>query len=419
MSAFAVNVAGTGLGFAVQVLLARVLGVQGFGIYAYVIAWIGVLSMLATLGFQNVLLRFASAYSATEEWDSLRGLTRYADLRVGLAGVAIGVATAAVVLLSSADLQADLTQTFMVAGVIVPVLALLMVRSSLARAFGLVVIALAPQSALRHATVLVLMGLVAVAAPWLASPQLAMATLLCGTVLGLAVVSIALRRARPAAIGAVQPREKAAEWRRVAIAFLAIAGIQVLIARIGVMMVGWLADTTVAGIYAAAAGIATLAAFTLTAVNVIFAPSIAALHARGDTSALQAMVTMTSRWATAAAVAISLPLLIFAETALWLFGPEFVSGANALRILLIGQIVNAAAGSVGALLGMTGHERQSAAALAAAAIIQVGLNLALVPTFGLVGAATATAVSMTAWNLAFAVMVWRYLGIIPGVFAWR
>jgi O-antigen/teichoic acid export membrane protein len=84
---------------------------------------------------------------------------------------------------------------------------------------------------------------------------------------------------------------------------------------------------------------------------------------------------------------------------------------------LVGQIANAAAGSVGWMLTMTGHERQATAVLGIAATAQIGLNAVLIPLFGSVGAAVSAMLTVVSWNLAMAILVWRNLKIVPSVFA--
>jgi O-antigen/teichoic acid export membrane protein len=198
-----------------------------------------------------------------------------------------------------------------------------------------------------------------------------------------------------------------------------MAVVRALLSRSDLLMLGMLADTTSVGIYAVASRVTDLVAFALTAINVIFAPNIAALHARGDHAALQAMVTTTAWWAALSALVIGLPLFVLAGTVLSLFGDAFTSGTVVLRILLVGQIVNVAAGSVGPMLTMTGHERQAAIVLGVAAAAQIGMNTAMIPLFGMEGAAVTTALTVIGWNLAMGILVWRNLKIIPSIFARR
>ena len=110
-------------------MLARVLGASGYGIYAYVTAWIVVLALCATLGFHTAMLRFVSVYRAREEWPLLRGVLRYAAQRVSVAGLVIGGGAAGVVVALGDRLAPELARTFLVGCAMVPVLlALLQVQ---------------------------------------------------------------------------------------------------------------------------------------------------------------------------------------------------------------------------------------------------------------------------------------------------
>jgi O-antigen/teichoic acid export membrane protein len=105
---------------------------------------------------------------------------------------------------------------------------------------------------------------------------------------------------------------------------------------------------------------------------------------------------MTAWWTTLSALVIALPLLLLAEFVLRLFEDAFVAGSSALRILLVGQVVSAMAGSVGYIMMMTGHERQAAFVTLGATAGNILLNLMLIPPFGMEGAAVARAVTLIA-----------------------
>jgi O-antigen/teichoic acid export membrane protein len=102
----------------------------------------------------------------------------------------------------------------------------------------------------------------------------------------------------------------------------------------------------------------------------------------------------------------------------WIFGAEYVSASNPLAILVLGQLVNAAFGSVGFLLNMTGHERIAARVLWQTAALNIAISLTLIPGLGVLGAAIGNAVSLAVWNLLLHRQVNRQLGIsslaLPG-----
>jgi len=79
--------------------------------------------------------------------------------------------------------------------------------------------------------------------------------------------------------------------------------------------------------------------------------------------------------------------------------------------LSVGQLINAATGSVGLLLIMTGYERDAAICVGISAVLNVVLNATLIPKWGLTGAAIATTSSMMVWNILLAIWVYRRLRI--------
>jgi len=104
-------------------------------------------------------------------------------------------------------------------------------------------------------------------------------------------------------------------------------------------------------------------------------------------------------------------LVVFGERLLSLFGPEFPAGQPALVLLVIGQTVNVAMGPVALLLVMTGHERVLAISTCACGVLNIVLNVVLVPFWGLVGTAMSLAISLSVWNILLAVWIKRRLGI--------
>ena len=75
-SAFVANSAGAVFIVVSHVLLSRSLGKEQYGIFVHVHAWIAILSLLATCGFDTCLLRFVPQYGTTNDWKLFRGIIR-------------------------------------------------------------------------------------------------------------------------------------------------------------------------------------------------------------------------------------------------------------------------------------------------------------------------------------------------------
>jgi O-antigen/teichoic acid export membrane protein len=105
-------------------------------------------------------------------------------------------------------------------------------------------------------------------------------------------------------------------------------------------------------------------------------------------------------------------LIIFGRDILaGFFGPDFASAELALAVLAVGQLINAATGPAGPILNMTGFERDTTLITLVAAVVAVVLSFALIPTWGVEGAAFAAAGSFASWNLLLSIQVYRRLGL--------
>src|SRR5262245_30281200 len=89
IAAFVVFVVGALLTYVAQLVTARIIGPDSYGIYAYVLAWVTLLAYSSTLGFHVSLLRFVPAYQTKEEWALVRGVIQYSQR--GATGTAIGI----------------------------------------------------------------------------------------------------------------------------------------------------------------------------------------------------------------------------------------------------------------------------------------------------------------------------------------
>jgi O-antigen/teichoic acid export membrane protein len=414
VGAFGINVAGLGLTLLMHLVLARTLGAEGLGIYAYVLAWVMILVLVAKLGLEQTLLRFVAEYRARHDWHLVRAVVRYAERRIMFFGLAVAGA-GAVAVLALADQTSDtLTRTFLAGLAMVPLLALLQTRSSVARALGFVASALLPYAVIRPASVVILVGFCALWS-WTLDPMVAMTATVAGTLLGLATLTIRIRSALPRVDSAELSADAHRDWRITMLPLLLLAGFQQVLNQTGLLMLGWLADPASLGIYALAARVAQASAFAIGAINTIFAPTISVLYSRRDPAGLQEVITTGAWWNLLSTCAFAIPMFIFAGPLLGIFGGSFVAGETSLRILLAAQVVGAGLGSVAYIMTMTGQERSAAAILFVALVANIGLNFWLIPQLGLEGAALAFASTLVAWKVAMAAAIWRSIKILPSI----
>lgn len=167
------------------------------------------------------------------------------------------------------------------------------------------------------------------------------------------------------------------------------------------------------GIYGSTSRLVTVGTFALQAVRLAIAPQISALLARDNRSEATRLYQTATWWLMAVSWPLFLSLAVFAPFVLRLFGPEFVAGQHALLILSLAMLVNLGTGNVTVVLLMGGKSSWNVVNTAVALTLNVGLNLFLIPRYGMNGAAIAWAVSIITDNILALLEVHYLMGMAP------
>jgi O-antigen/teichoic acid export membrane protein len=149
----------------------------------------------------------------------------------------------------------------------------------------------------------------------------------------------------------------------------------------------------------------------LAAMSAIFSPIVAAAFGRHDRARVAGLYQLSTRWS----LMIGLPLFMFVviNTDLITTTLGIPSGATALVILSFGRLVDLATGSVAAVLMVAGYARLSLLNSLLFLGMSLVFDLLLIPPYGLVGAASASAASLILINLLRVSQVWQRVHIQP------
>ena len=411
IGSFGLKVALIGFSFLISFILARALGVAEYGSYAYVLAWVNFLSIPALLGLDQLVIREVAARQAESEWGVVRGLLRWSNKITLSLSLAIASLAAVMAWVLARQVNSIQVSTFLTALILLPLLTLTRLRQSAMRGLQHVIAGQLPEALIQPAIFILLI---------LASHQLFRWVLHARTAVGLSAVAMAIALVAGAALlSSSLPREaklatpeyRSSEWMASAWPLLIFNGIGVINLQVPILLLGTIKGAETAGLYAIATRVADLIAFGLTSVNLALAPVAARLWAQKDLRQLQQVVTNSARAVLVLTGPVAAALLVFGDRVLAVFGLEFTKGYPALIILVIGQIANVALGSVGLLLIMTGHEREVVIVTAVCAGLNVVLNLIMIPSLGMMGAAFAVTISLIVWNVWLAYWVYRRLAI--------
>lgn len=185
------------------------------------------------------------------------------------------------------------------------------------------------------------------------------------------------------------------------------------------LMLGALIDAQAVGIYGAAFKYSTIAVIFLMAINGIAAPKFAEFHGENDLKGLEKTVKQSTKMIFWTTLPLVLVFCLFPKFFLGLTGSKFETASLTLILLMLARFYSAVCGSVGNILQMTGHQKVVQNIMLIAAVINIMLNLLLIPIYLLEGAAVASLVSVVFWNTAMVITVKKKFGFysvyLPGI----
>lgn len=164
-------------------------------------------------------------------------------------------------------------------------------------------------------------------------------------------------------------------------------------------------------ILAIAMRIASLVPMVLNAVNMVVSPKFAAHHHNGETEQTRIVLAQSLKLLAIVASLVFLTIIIFGQDVLRIFGNEYIEASTLLSILVCGHLINALTGPCGKLLMMSGYEKDFSNTSIIVAAFGIAIGLYLTSQYGVYGAAIATAITISAQNIALALLVKHRLNI--------
>jgi O-antigen/teichoic acid export membrane protein len=202
-------------------------------------------------------------------------------------------------------------------------------------------------------------------------------------------------------------------WRFTAPRGLA-AFFNVTLFRVDTLLLGALLTASAAGIYTAATRLTITGFLALTAVQQVIAPQISELLTVRETLDRAKLVYQTAtQWLVILSWPVYFTLAVFAPLLLQIYRADYTAGAPALSVLSIATLAIMATGPCSVVLVMGGKSVWALVNSGVALVVDIALNFALIPKFGITGAAIAWGVAILVNNLIAVYQVRRFLGLSP------
>jgi O-antigen/teichoic acid export membrane protein len=397
---FGARLFGAGLTFLVQVAIARFFGGQALGDYILVMATVNIIAVVMPLGFETIGTYFAAEYRARGEGRMLRGFIARAYGHIAVTGLlllAIGYPVANLF----GEPGRAITMHWLPAVV-------LCISTAMVFVSGAMLVGLKRPFAGFFAETLVrpLLAIAGFAVALLvAAPADSISTLLWVLSIGYAIVAVIQLAVLLTSTNAipVETETRPHEWRRwwrFALPWIALAVAGDYFFDIDLLLLSGHLSREEIAIFGVCTRVFSLVAFGVGAVYAVTMPDMFESEALKDRAGFHRKIGEANLVASGLSVVLLAVVLVFSPFAFMLFGPSFQAGIVPLAILCVGLVVRSVFGPASVMLSVHNKPFASLPAVAASMATLVVANLALVPPFGLLGAAIAALIAMTVWSAA-------------------
>ncbi len=413
--AFVSRIFGAGFGFILNLLIARLIGANGAGIYFLALSVVTLATVAGRLGLDNVVLRFVATNSDSKDWNSVAGVIKQsrklALIASGIVAISVFLLSRPIALLVFKEPELNLSLKIMALAILPFSLAILQAQTL--NGLKRVGTASLIQTAMVPVILVTSVGILSLFVP--VTVIKIVTAYVFATVITWCIAFYLVWRALPH-IRSLKGKFSARTLLSTSLPLFLVASMNIINNYTDITMLGIFQTSSDVGVYGIITRLSLLVSFVLAAFNSILSPKIAVFWKNGDLSNLTRTVIVATRLMTLVATVILVIYIIFPSSVLGLFGQEFVRGSRALAILSLGQFINVSTGSVGQVLVMTGHEKVLRNIIGVSAMTNVIMNSILIPVWSLEGAALATAFSTSFATIVAAIYVRRIVGIDAHIF---
>ena len=375
-------------------LLARWVGAEFLGIYSLANAIMLISEVVAKMGLETGVMRFVSRLNPELDQEKIQKIIASALKMTTIFSLVIMVA---LIISSGAIVKNILNEppllklVIIIFAIAIPFNALTLVSAFATQGFKRLKYKILVTQFLNPTLLLTTM----VICYWFISAESAlMAPMLITGIIGLFVMLGVLKKVTGVSNNQIMKAKVDTSLLNFSYPLMFVTILQTFMHWMDILMLGYFTDATTVGLYHPAARTAGLLQALLLSFISIYAPMMAQFHREGDRKKMDDTYKLVSRWLLMCAIPISAIFIIFPGKVMLLFGPEYLPSAKILVILTGATFIQAIFGAAGPTLSMSGHTKLVLWNTIGAFALNFGLNIYLIPNYGIIGAAIATLTSL-------------------------
>jgi O-antigen/teichoic acid export membrane protein len=407
------GVAMRGLGmafmFAAHLAMAWFSTTTDLGNYFILIGVTNIVASAGSLGLGPAAIRFVPAFAAQQRSDLQAGYI-YATLKVTVAGtLLISGAAVLVAAIFQHELTPDLHAGLFLFAILLPLTTLQFVSLDLLRACGL---PLHGQTATSFMPPLLVLGGITIASHFGHLSFEVIGSIACISAALTVIVQLdALRRLVFRRLVGVTPQAELSEWVRVSLPIMASSLVYLSALSIDWLVVASLTTVAQSAIYRVALYLLAIQGVVDTTFYAVVGTYISRNYHHQSKEDYQAFIRKMNAVQLVVTFIVFLVLFCAAAPILGLYGRDFVAGDVSLQILAATWLLRSSLGPQEVLLNIAGRERTVTMAHVLAVILAMAFSLALVPMYGITGAAIAHAIAWGSTGILLYQLVVRRLGL--------
>ena len=386
---FMMRFGGLALQFAGSILFARVLGLELFGAYTYAMAWTTLFGLMLPLGLGDLSVRELPGYLARKRLGALKGYL--------ITAISMPLLSGAILAVILSRLQAygllELRPGWALVALFAVLHGLILTVSNALNGFGRILTSQFLETIARPILYLTLVGLGVLVGFELSALHVYQIMLAAAVPILLTMAIVLGRMFARTGAARVSPEFHFRAWMSGALPLFMTTMANRLQLQLGILMVGAILGESEAGLYRVAARGAMLIAFANMIAIQLVGPMLARATAEENREKAQELLSQAAVVSFLAGFPIALVLGLGSTFYLGLYGHDFTASEPTLRLLVLTQLGFVFAGPTDVLLVMLRRERIVFAFTTTGVILNVLLNLLLIPWIGLEGAAVSALIS--------------------------
>lgn len=404
------KITGMFIGYVVMMYIAKKFGAESIGIYNIILSTLTLVSLLSACGINISVLRYAGEFNKKAEIAKLKQLHYFSIQIVGPISIVLSL-----VLYFSADYIAQhffenlaYVKGLQLAAIALPFFSLATVSVEYIR--GLKIIKVSEYFRTVNRPLINLFIIIGGGTLGILNKLLPVYGLITATIITCITIEIFIWIKTKNIPSIIQSTFTRKDLLSTSLPMMITSIASYILGNISLFILEIDRTTEEVGIFSIALKLSLLASIALTVINTISAPKFSELFWSNDLHQLQKLVNQSSKMIFIASICLSFFLALFSHTILGFFGEQFIAAQTTLYILILSQLINAATGSVGVFMNMTGHAKTLRNIVVISSIAVVALSFIIIPTYGVIGAAITILLGSIFVNVFAAIYIKHQLG---------